>query len=365
MEQRASGLSGLAYCRRAGINSKTFYYWQNVIQKELLASKTQYADVVETLSPSSEPLKPSKVEHETSAPKTPATSVEVAHETVEPPAESTSIASPSSVAHVMVQKYQHSMPLYRQEREWKEIGIPLSRATLANWVIRPADDWLMPLAARLRQGLLEQDVIHAYETPVQVHKEKGRKNPAKSYMWVFSSGEYEQAHPIRLYECQPGRSSSYAEDFLKGFNGILQTDGYTGYQKVPCQAHALCGAHARRYFVEVIPPDLREEYLLSSTYQEAIEQINELFAIDKRLAERPIRNFTIGRKNWLFSDSPKGAKASADVYSIIETAKANGLNPFQYLKYLFEHLPNADIQRHPEHLDDVLPWNETIQQNCK
>lgn len=89
MEQRASGLSGLAYCRRAGINSKTFYYWQNVIQKELLASKAQYADVVETLSPSSEPLKPSKVEHETSAPKTPATSVEVAHETVEPPAEST------------------------------------------------------------------------------------------------------------------------------------------------------------------------------------------------------------------------------------------------------------------------------------
>ncbi|MGE9899312.1 IS66 family transposase [Mitsuokella multacida] len=144
----------------------------------------------------------------------------------------------------MVQKYQQSMPLYRQEREWKEIGIPLSRATRANWVIRPAEDWLMPLVSRLQQDLLQQDVIHADETPVQVHKEKGRKN-------------------------------------------------------------------------------------------------------------------------WLFSDSPKGAKASAAVYSIIETAKANDLNPFQYLKYLFEHLPNADIQRHPEHLDDVLPWNEIIQQNCK
>ena len=78
-----------------------------------------------------------------------------------------SIASPSSVAHVMVQKYQQSMPLYRQEREWKEIGIPLSRATLANWVIRPAEDWLMPLAARLQQRLLEQDVIHADETGVR------------------------------------------------------------------------------------------------------------------------------------------------------------------------------------------------------
>ena len=345
-----------------------------------------------------------------------------------------SIASPSTVAHVMVQKYLQAMPLYRQEREWKEIGIPLSRATLANWVIRPAEDWLVPLVSRLRQSLLQQDVIHADETPVQVHKEKGRKNPAKSYMWVFSSGEYEKMHPIRLYEYQPGRSGSYAEDFLKGFNGILQTDGYTGYQKVPCQAHALCWAHARRYFVEAIPPDLREEDLFGSICKEAIERINEFFAIDKKLAglptkerakqrlqlekekleayfawlqqvepkvlpksklgkavqyslshkkelqaflksgnaalsnnicERAIRNFTIGRKNWLFSDSPKGAKASAAVYSIIETAKANGLNPFQYLRYLFEQLPNADIQRHPEHLDDILPWNETIQQNCK
>ena len=81
-------------------------------------------------------------------------------------------------------------------------------------------------------------------------------------------------------------------------------------------------------------------------------------------AERHRQIHRLTSKNWLFSDSPKGAKASA-VYSIIETAKANGLNPFQYIKYLFEHLPNADIQRHPEHLDNVLPWNETIQQNCK
>ncbi len=62
--------------------------------------------------------------------------------------------------------------------------------------------------------------------------------------------------------------------------------------------------------------------------------------------------------------SPRTPSASQS-YSIIETAKANGLNPFQYLKCLFEHLLNADIQRHPEHLDDVLSWNETIQQNYK
>ena len=63
-----------------------------------------------------------------------------------------------------------------------------------------------------------------------------------------------------------------------------------------------------------------------------------------RPAEHAILNFTIGRKNWLFSDSPKGAKASITVYSIVETTNSNGLNPFRYLQYLFEYLPNADIQ---------------------
>jgi hypothetical protein len=60
-------------------------------------------------------------------------------------------------------------------------------------------------------------------------------------------------------------------------------------------------------------------------------------------AERAIKPFVIGRKNFLFSKSPKGAKASAIVYSIIETAKANNLNPFYYLTYLFEKLPNIDL----------------------
>lgn len=75
------------------------------------------------------------------------------------------------------------------------------------------------------------------------------------------------------------------------------------------------------------------------------------------------------RKNWVFSDSPKGAKASAAVYSIIETAKANGLNPFQYLKYLFEHLPNADIQRHPStsttSCHGTRPSNKTVNKSSQ
>ena len=72
--------------------------------------------------------------------------------------------------------------------------------------------------------------------------------------------------------------------------------------------------------------------------------------------ENAIRPFVIGRKNWLFSGSPRGAHASATIFSIIETAKANGLEPYRYLKYIFTKLPLAQSQDDyqkliPQHLD--------------
>ncbi|KDR94933.1 transposase IS66 [Peptoclostridium litorale DSM 5388] len=80
-------------------------------------------------------------------------------------------------------------------------------------------------------------------------------------------------------------------------------------------------------------------------------------------AERQIKPFVIGRKNYLFCKSPHGAKASAMAYSIIETAKMNGLNPFYYLKYLFEQLPNTKLST-PYALDHLLPWSETLPKEC-
>jgi hypothetical protein len=78
-------------------------------------------------------------------------------------------------------------------------------------------------------------------------------------------------------------------------------------------------------------------------------------------AERNIRPFVIGRKNWLFSATPKGAKASSVIYSIIRTAKINNLKPFEYLKYIFEVMPNIS----PDLYDSLLPWSETIPAHCK
>lgn len=76
--------------------------------------------------------------------------------------------------------------------------------------------------------------------------------------------------------------------------------------------------------------------------------------IDNNPAERAIRPFVIGRKNWLFSDTPKGAHASALIYSLVETAKANGQEPYAWLRYVLERLPQATSV---DALEALLPWN--------
>lgn len=88
-------------------------------------------------------------------------------------------------------------------------------------------------------------------------------------------------------------------------------------------------------------------------------------SISNNLAENSIRPFTIGRKNWLFSGNPKGAAASAAVYSIIERAKANGLNPYKYLQFIFSQLPGVQFGQHPEFLEDYLPWSLEVKASCQ
>ena len=88
-------------------------------------------------------------------------------------------------------------------------------------------------------------------------------------------------------------------------------------------------------------------------------------SISNNAAENAIRPFTVGRKNWLFSDTPKGAKASAAVYSLVETAKANGLNVYTYLEYLLMYMPDSYWQNYPDVLDELMPWAQAVQEECK
>ena len=82
--------------------------------------------------------------------------------------------------------------------------------------------------------------------------------------------------------------------------------------------------------------------------------------IDNNPVENAIRPFAIGRKNWMFSDSQKGAKASAMLYSMIETAKANNIEPYQYLRSVFTKLPQAESV---EAIEELLPWNIDLLEN--
>jgi len=86
--------------------------------------------------------------------------------------------------------------------------------------------------------------------------------------------------------------------------------------------------------------------------------------IDNNRAERSVKPFVIGRKNWLFTNTPDGATSSATLYSIVETAKENGLIPFEYIKYLLQRMPNIDTQD-TEALDPILPCSKTIPDYCR
>ncbi|NRF96336.1 IS66 family transposase, partial [Paenibacillus frigoriresistens] len=314
-----------------------------------------------------------------------------------------SLASSSIMAYIMSQKYVESMPLYRQEQQFARFGVLLSRQTLANWMIYGADKWLSLLQRRMHEHLLDQDILHADETTLQVLQEPGRAAETKSYLWLYRTGR--QGPPIVVYDYQKTRAGEHPRDFLSGFSGYLHVDGYAGYNKVADVTLIGCWAHARRKFDESLKALPNSKPKVSVAAQEGLDFCNRLFAIERDLknstrderyaarlersrpvldafsawlhkhkprilpksafgqaityclnqwekleafmkdgrleidnnrSERSIKPFVIGRKNWMFSNTPRGAKASATIYSIIETAKENSLNPLLYLTYLFE-----------------------------
>jgi len=342
-----------------------------------------------------------------------------------------SIASASAIAHVMSEKFVKGLPLYRQEQDWKRMGVNISRQTMANWIIKSSDRWLRPLYERMREHLVQKDILHADETVLQVLKEPGRPATSKSYMWLYRTGR--EGPSIVLYDYKTTRAGKHPKRFLSGYKGYLNTDGYSGYNDMSGIINVACWAHARRGFTDALKSMPQKKNDKPTLTEEGLAFCNRLFEIEKELhdvtveeryegrliksrpvldkfkdwlkyyssrvapktalgkaikycrnrwdkleaflldgrleidnnrAERSIKPFVIGRKGWLFCASQKGASASATVYSLVETSKENGLNPFAYLTYLFEKLPNIDIKNN-DLLDSVMPWSATIPEVCK
>jgi len=338
-----------------------------------------------------------------------------------------SLVSAELLAYIMSQKFVNAMPLYRQEQEFKRLGVVLSRQNLSNWIIK-GTALLDPIMKKLKQELLTRQVLHADETTLEVLCEPGRPAKANSYMWVYrTSGDTKR--PIVLYDYQEGRSGRFAKEYLSGFSGVLHSDGWNGYHQLEEQGVTLCGcwAHARRKFNEALIGN-------NSGKTDSLEDIglsycNQLFAVEKRAekmtseerhklrqqqalpvieafytwinthsdkilpqsllgkaftyaqnqkkyllaflsdgrieisnnrAERSIKPFVIGRKNWLFCNTPGGATSSATIYSLIQTAIENDLKPQAYLEYVFNQ-----IQQQNESVDKLLPWATEIPLNCK
>ena len=336
-----------------------------------------------------------------------------------------SIASPGLLAFILAAKFIDHTPFYRQEKQFLRLGVEVSRTSMCNWAMQAASA-CMPLLNLLRDEVLAGSYVNIDETTLQVLQEPGRDPTAKSYMWIFRRGDPERK--VLIYQYHPSRGGDVARAFLGDFQGVVQTDGYSGYDFLDHVAkvrHIGCWAHARRKFMDVISaqgknrktgaadvalsfigklyklekearsrqlrpaevyqmrqaearPILTEMHqwlikksaqtppkgLLGKAVTYALNQWPRLIgyledgrlAPDNNAAENAIRPFVVGRKNWLFSGTPEGAEASALLYSLIETAKANGLEPYAYLRYTFGRLPLASSL---EEYEVLLPWNIT------
>jgi len=158
-------------------------------------------------------------------------------------------ASAAMIATVTTGKYVDGTPLYRMEHALARAGIAVSRGTLANWIIRPAERHYSRLYQALHQILLSQPLIHGDETTVQVLKEENKSAQSKSYMWVYRSAE-DCAQPVVLFDYQPGRGQDCPKAFLAGYQGMLMSDGYSAWRTIKGATHLGCLAHSRRMFVD-------------------------------------------------------------------------------------------------------------------
>ena len=323
-----------------------------------------------------------------------------------------SIATPSLLSQIITCKYQFGLPLYRQETLLAEIGIELSRQTMSSWMLRCAE-LLSPLYQRLKDVLLSQAVIHADETPLKVIN--ADKATSYMWLYCCGDDKPVEETNIVLFDYHNSRAGQCAVDFLEGYQGYMHVDGYKPYEQTQATLVA-CLAHIRRKFIEAkgnnkkagksdvalnligklygieqainnntadekyqtrqqkakpivdelyqwlikhqskIPPKLP----LGKAINYAINQFEKFrrylddgrLKIDNNRAERAIKPFVIGRKAWLFSNTCHGARASAILYSLVETAKVNNLVVHDYISTCLQHVADR-----PDELEPLLPWN--------
>jgi transposase len=199
------------------------------------------------------------------------------------------LPGPALMAHVMVAKYCDHQPLYRQSGAYARDAVELDRSTLAGWVAK-GDALIDPLVAAVRRYVVACDKIHGDDTPVKVLA-PGTGKTRTARLWVYVRDDRPAGDPIGYSLGRWTALTRYVDD------GRLE--------------------------------------------------------IDNNAAERALRGVSLGRKNYLFMGSHAGGERAAAFYTLVETAKLNGLDPEAYLRMVFERIAEHPINR----IDELLPWN--------
>jgi transposase len=315
------------------------------------------------------------------------------------------MVGPGLLAQILVSKYEHHLPLFRQEKMFRQqFGVAVSCKTMGGWVEQAAE-LLKPVYRVIREDLLRGNYLQADETPVRYLDPDVTGRSQHGYLWVYSRPGADV-----LFDWRVSRSREGPQEFLKTFRGKLQTDGYAAYESLAKERDELtligCWAHARRGFHEAlgehklaawfvrqigllyaVEKELREKKagpqlrsarrvwqsrpilvrlrralelvrgrtlpqgLLGQAIDYALKRWAALtrfvddgvLEIDNNLIENAIRPSAIGKKNWLFIGHPEAGERSAVIYTLLGSCRRQEINPFDYLKDLFTRLPAAKI----------------------
>jgi len=192
------------------------------------------------------------------------------------------------LAHIAVSKFAWHLPLHRQTQMLAGHGIHLDRSTLVHWIERAAW-WLKPLHDLLLKTVMAAGKIFCDDTPPRV-LDRSRKQTRIGRIWCYALDDRPwngSAPSVLVYLYAPDRRGSHLEDHLGGFHGVLQVDGYKGYDKLARPGRsggaiklAYCLAHARREFFDV---HKQTEDVFA---EEAMRRIGEVYAIEARIRGR-------------------------------------------------------------------------------
>lgn len=349
-----------------------------------------------------------------------------------------SILTPELASAIFNARYVNAIPFERLSQEFLRNGVDIPRQDMAGWMIRIHRYYLSQVHGMMKQELLKSHHIHCDETPFKMPER------SKQYMWVYHSPGGNGGPPIYLYEYLGARNTDVLRTYLKGYKGVLVTDGYQVYHTVANEHPddlkvAGCWIHARRKFAEIVKAAgkagpttpgqktaaeavkrIAAIYHVENMYKESSaeerldnrqksvkplvdayfewvkeqlckpgldqssqiaralnysvnqEQFLRVFLEDGEIppdnndAERSIRAFCVGRHSWRIIDSKNGAEASAMLYSLAETAKANSLKPYEYFSYLLTQLMQYPRGNVPEEvLTKMMPWSLELPNNCR